>query len=125
MVLPAGAANLKHETQAQCLVHGSRPEDLTAARDYLSLVLAHDELSGLIAALRNAPTIEHDAKDLLRASQTHLLEKDQSAYRRKFETDQKGKEAVPGTLDPGGCAQRRDAHDCGRPSSNLRQLVLE
>ena len=71
------------------------PKDLTAARDYLSLVLADNELSGLIAALGNAPTIKRDAKDLLRASQTHLLEEDNTHVAKNLKRIKKGKKLSP------------------------------
>jgi hypothetical protein len=70
-------------------------KDLTAARDYLSLVLPDNELGGLIAALDNAPTIKHDAKDLLRASQTHLLEEDNSHVAENLKRIKKGKKLSP------------------------------
>ena len=70
-------------------------EDLKAARDYLSLIMAEHQFSGLIAALRDAPTIMRDAKDLLRASQTHLLEKDNPHVAENLKRIKKGKKLSP------------------------------
>ena len=70
-------------------------DDLKAARDYLSLVTADDQLSGLITALRDAPTIMHDAKDLLRASQTRLLKRDNPHVAENLKRIKKGKELSP------------------------------
>lgn len=49
-------------------------EDYAAAEKYLSLLFSKDEVRDLVGALRAAPAIEYEAKDILRASQTHLLE---------------------------------------------------
>lgn len=76
-------------------------EDLKAAHDYLSLVAGDDQLSGLITALGDAPTIMHDAKDLLRASQTRLLKKDNPHVAENLKRIKKGKKLSPVLLIPG------------------------
>ena len=47
--------------------------DYPAAADYLSLLLADDDVVPLVAALRSAPLVRRKAKDLLRASRLPLL----------------------------------------------------
>ena len=49
-------------------------EDCGAARAYLTLLFPPAQAAKLMHALSHAPVIHHQAKDLLRASQTHLLE---------------------------------------------------
>ena len=51
-------------------------EDYEAAHDYLTLLFSEARVARIVQRLRAAPTIQREAKDLLRASQTHLLEKD-------------------------------------------------
>jgi transcriptional regulator of met regulon len=51
-------------------------EDYSAAQKYLTLLFSEREAKRLVRRLRHAPTIEYEAKDFLRASQTHLLGKD-------------------------------------------------
>jgi len=70
-------------------------EDLKAAGHYLSLIMAEHQFSSLITALRHAPTIMHDAKDLLRASQTHLLPKDNPHVAENLKRIKKGKKLSP------------------------------
>ena len=48
-------------------------KDYTAARSYLSLLVAPGDLDGLIARLREAPLGSWRAKDILRASRLPLL----------------------------------------------------
>jgi hypothetical protein len=54
-----------------------RPEnhDYPAAHDYLSLLFEEKAARKLVAALRKAPSMKREAKDLLRASRLPLLEK--------------------------------------------------
>ena len=47
--------------------------DYPAAHDYLSLVATDALADVLVEALRSAPIVHRKAKDLLRASQLHLL----------------------------------------------------
>ena len=53
-------------------------KDYTAARSYLSLIVAPDELDDLIKRLRTAPLGEWRAKDILRAARLPLLGPKQS-----------------------------------------------
>jgi hypothetical protein len=50
--------------------------DYDAARHYLSLVLALDVAETVIGQLRKSEVLHYQAKDLLRASQLPLLERD-------------------------------------------------
>jgi hypothetical protein len=51
-------------------------EDYVAAHDYLSLLFSEADTRRIVDRLRRAPIIERQGKDLLRASQTYLVEKD-------------------------------------------------
>ena len=54
-------------------------KDYAAARTYLSLLLAPDELSEAVALLREAPEGAWRAKDVLRAAKLPLLKRKQSS----------------------------------------------
>ena len=51
-------------------------EDYEAAEKYLRLLFTDSQAKKLTTALRRASCIQYEAKDLLRASQTHLMGKD-------------------------------------------------
>src|ERR1700688_3334058 len=55
------------------------PKDYQAARSFLSMVIAPEELDETIAALRNAPQGHWAAKDLLRAAGLPPIRPKQSA----------------------------------------------
>jgi hypothetical protein len=50
-------------------------EDYPAAHDYLTLLFSETVARKLVQSLRAASTIQRQAKDLLRASQTYLLDR--------------------------------------------------
>jgi hypothetical protein len=79
-------------------------KDFKAAGDYLSLLVPDDQLHRLIERLRNAPTAVHEAKDLLRASQTHLLETDDPHVAENLKRIKKGKKLSPVLLIRGDAA---------------------
>ncbi len=54
-------------------------KDYAAARSYLSLLLAPDEVSEAVALLRKAPEGAWRAKDILRAARLPLLKRKQSS----------------------------------------------
>jgi hypothetical protein len=54
-------------------------KDYAAARSYLSLLLAPDELNDAVALLRKAPEGVWRAKDILRAAKLPLLKRKQSS----------------------------------------------
>ena len=54
-------------------------KDYAAARSYLSLLLAPDEVSKAVALLRKAPEGAWRAKDILRAARLPLLKRKQSS----------------------------------------------
>jgi hypothetical protein len=70
-------------------------EDYAAAQKYLSLLFAVGDATRLVKALRAAPTMEYEAKDLLRASQTHLLGKDSTHVADDLKKIKKGKKLSP------------------------------
>jgi hypothetical protein len=70
-------------------------EDYRAARDYLSLLFPGREADALVRDLHKAPLIERQAKDLLRASQTHLLDKDNPHVANQLRKIRKGKKISP------------------------------
>jgi len=70
-------------------------EDYVAAQDYLSLLFGEAETKSLVHKLRQAPTIQHEGKDLLRASQTHLLDRDNPHVSADLKKIKKGKKLSP------------------------------
>jgi hypothetical protein len=70
-------------------------ENYASAHKYLLLLFPEAEVRRLVKRLRAAPTIEYEAKDLLRASQTHLLENDNSQVAQDLKKIKKGKKLSP------------------------------
>jgi hypothetical protein len=70
-------------------------QDYLAAQKYLGLLFTPAEAARIVKALRAAPTIEYAAKDLLRASQTHLLEKSSPHVAEDLKKIKKGKKLSP------------------------------
>jgi len=70
-------------------------QDYLAAQKYLGLLFTPAEAARIVKALRAAPTIEYAAKDLLRASQTHLLEKNSPHVAEDLKKIKKGKKLSP------------------------------
>jgi hypothetical protein len=70
-------------------------EDYEAAHDYLSLLFTDAENLELIQRLRQAPTVQREGKDLLRASQTYLLDKDDPHVAADLKKIRKGKKLSP------------------------------
>ena len=70
-------------------------EDYAAAQKYLALLFTPQQSQRLVTLLRDAPTIEYPAKDLLRASQTHLLDKDNTEVAEDLKKIKKGKKLSP------------------------------
>ncbi len=69
--------------------------DYAAAEKYLTLLFTDREAKRLVKLLRAAPTTEYAAKDLLRASQTHLLEKNSPHVAEDLKKIRKGKKLSP------------------------------
>jgi hypothetical protein len=72
-----------------------RKEDYLAAHTYLSLLFSEADTRKIVQRLRAAPTIRRQAKDLLRASQTHLLEKGNPHVAADLRKIRKGKKLSP------------------------------
>jgi hypothetical protein len=70
-------------------------EDYAAALDYLTLLFPPAQVRKLTEALTRAPLIHRQAKDLLRASQTHLLEADNPHVTNQLKKIKKGKRISP------------------------------
>lgn len=83
---------------------GPRKEDLEAAEAYLALLFPPAEAKRLVTALRHAPVTRHHAKDLLRASQTHLLDEDNPHVAGHLKKVKKGKQMSPVLLVRGDAA---------------------
>jgi hypothetical protein len=66
-------------------------KDYEAAEKYLRLLFTDSQADRLTAALRRAPCIEYEAKDLLRASQTHLAGEDNPDVARDMKKIKKAK----------------------------------
>lgn len=69
--------------------------DFAAAHDYLTLLFSQTDSRKLVKRLRLAPTIERKGKDLLRASQTHLLERDNPHVAQDLKKIKKGVKLPP------------------------------
>jgi hypothetical protein len=76
-------------------------EDYRAAHDYLTLLFPEAKAAKIVQRLRAAPTIQREAKDLLRASQTQLLEKDNPQVATDLKKIKKGKKLSPVLLVQG------------------------
>jgi hypothetical protein len=70
-------------------------EDYQAAEKYLRLLFKQAKAKQLAQALRRTPCIEYEAKDLLRASQTHLLDKDNPHVAENLKKIKKKKKLSP------------------------------
>jgi hypothetical protein len=96
---------------------GDQPDehDYPAAADYLALLAPAAQISEIVAALKQAPVVRKKAKDLLRASQLRLLEKDNPHVQRDLKKIKKGQRlspilAVRGDLDTGVAMQIADGY---------------
>jgi len=70
-------------------------DDLKSAQRYLALILTEQDAARLAKAFRRAPCTGYPAKDLLRASQTHLLDKDAAEVVHNLKKIKKGKKLSP------------------------------
>jgi hypothetical protein len=70
-------------------------KDFAAAASFLSLVYPRARTLGLVRALRNAGTVRHVAKDLLRASNLPLLPADEPHVAEDLKRIRKGKPLPP------------------------------
>ena len=76
-------------------------KDFEAAQCYLSLIYPAPQTKRLVHALRSAKTLEHTAKDLLRASALPLLPRDESHVEADLKRINKGKPLSPVLLIQG------------------------
>ena len=76
-------------------------QDFEAAQSYLSLIYPASHAKRLVHGLRSANTIEHTAKDLLRASALPLLPRDESHVEEDLKRINKGKPLSPVLLIEG------------------------
>ena len=70
-------------------------DDYVSAQKYLTLLFSDKDATFIVQQLRAAPTIEFAAKDLLRASQTHLLDEDSPQVAADLKKIKKGKKLSP------------------------------
>jgi hypothetical protein len=75
----------------------SKPKDSDygAAEKYLTLLFTPTDSKVITRNLKSADTEEYAAKDLLRASQTHLLDKDNPHVRDELKKIKKGTKLSP------------------------------
>lgn len=71
------------------------PHDYTAAGVYLSLVFRPAAIKMLVHKLRQAPAIEREAKDILRAANLPVLAKDNPHVADDLRKIEKGKKLSP------------------------------
>ena len=76
-------------------------EDFSAAQSYLSLVCSPPEARALVAKLRRAKTVSHEAKDLLRASGLTLLPREETHVAADLKRIRKAKALSPVLLIQG------------------------
>lgn len=76
-------------------------QDFEAAQSYLSLIYPASHARRLVRGLRSADTVEHTAKDLLRASALPLLPRDESHVEADLKRINKGKPLSPVLLIEG------------------------
>jgi hypothetical protein len=76
-------------------------EDFRAAHDYLTLLFKRSDVGGLLRRLHVARVVDYQAKDLLRASQTHLLEENNPHVADQLRKIKKGKKMSPVLLIKG------------------------
>lgn len=69
--------------------------DFDAARNFLSLLYSDAQAKALIASLRKAKLVDHTAKDLLRAAQLPLLQRDEPHVDDDLKRINKGKPLGP------------------------------
>jgi hypothetical protein len=69
--------------------------DYEAARGYLRLLFSDKDAHRIVEKLRKAPTIQFEAKDILRASQTHLLDADDAKVHETLKDIKKGRAISP------------------------------
>jgi hypothetical protein len=70
-------------------------DDYKAAEKYLTLLFSDQDAKHLVKLLRAASTAQYVAKDLLRASQTHLLGKNSPHVAEDLKKIKKGKKLSP------------------------------
>jgi len=69
--------------------------DFPAAEAYLSLILEQADASSVVAALKGAPLVHHQAKDLLRASCLVLLPEDNAHVASDLKKVHRGERLSP------------------------------
>jgi hypothetical protein len=70
-------------------------DDCHSAAKYLVLLFTKKTAIALAGKLTKAPVVEFDAKDILRASQTHLLDKKNFNVRKELRKIEKGEAMAP------------------------------
>jgi hypothetical protein len=89
--------------------------DYPAAADYLALLANADQISEIVSALKAAPIVHKNAKDLLRASRLALLPANNPHVRSDLDKIKKGKQLSPillvrGDLTTGVATQIADGY---------------
>ena len=70
-------------------------QDYKAAHDYLTLLFREADAARIVKRLRAAPIIQRQAKDLIRASQTHRLPESDLYVANDLKKIRKGKKLSP------------------------------
>jgi hypothetical protein len=73
----------------------AQQDDYEAARTFVTLILPDADAEKVVTDLRRAPTRRFAAKDLLRASQTHLLHKDNDMAHETLKHNKQDKAISP------------------------------
>jgi hypothetical protein len=80
-------------------------EDYKAATTYLELLFEPAAATALVRALRRAPTVQREAKDLLRAARLAVLDKESPHVAADLKKIEKGKKLSPVLIVRGNGAQ--------------------
>ena len=70
-------------------------DDYLAAERYLRLLFTDTKVKLIVTRLRGSPITQHQAKDLLRASQVHLIDNDNPQVAAQLKKINKGKKISP------------------------------
>jgi hypothetical protein len=117
MLGPAAPRKVEAMASGSKVLWGDAPDehDYPAAADYLALLAPAEQISEIVAALKQAPIVHKKAKDLLRASCLALLPIDNPHVQRDLKKIKKGTALSPilvvrGELNTGVAMQIADGY---------------
>jgi hypothetical protein len=81
--------------KSEIWLHEPEDHDFPAAADYLELHFPKDVAAAVVTKLRKAETVTKKAKDVLRAAQLPLLDRDNTHVREDLKKVKEGKKLSP------------------------------